>query len=157
MNNNPISFRKMQWMLFLLGTVKIPMIGFLKPRLIELTEEKVRVRIKCRRRSKNHLNSMYFGALAVGADIAAGIHAFYFAKKHDLKVSFAFKSMHAEFLKRAETDVYFECNEGLMIEQIVKESLLTKSRINRPVNVNALNTFGEVVATFKMEISIKVI
>lgn len=157
MNNTTPSFGKMRWMLFLLGTIKIPMIGFLKPRLVELTDENVRVRIKCRRKSKNHLNSMYFGALTVGADVAAGIHAFYFAKKHDMNVSFAFKSMHAEFLKRAETDVFFECNEGLMIEQIVLESHLTKLRVNRHVNVKALNTFGDVVATFIMEISVKVI
>lgn len=157
MNNKPLSIGKMQWMLFLLGTIKIPMIGFLKPRLVELTDENVSVRIKCRRKSKNHLNSMYFGALTVGADVAAGIHAFYFAKKHNVNVSFAFKSMHAEFLKRAETDVFFECNEGLMIEQIVLESYLSKLRVNRHVNVKALNTFGDVVATFIMEISVKVI
>lgn len=157
MNNKPLSIGKMQWMLFLLGTIKIPMIGFLKPRLVELTDENVSVRIKCRRKSKNHLNSMYFGALTVGADVAAGIHAFYCAKKHNVNVSFAFKSMHAEFLKRAETDVFFECNEGLMIEQIVLESYHSKLRVNRHVNVKALNTSGDVVATFIMEISVKVI
>lgn len=157
MENKSIKLSKMRWMLFLLGTFKIPMIGYLRPRLMELTDNRVLVRIKCRRRSKNHLNSMYFGALAVGADISAGIHAFYFAKKHNLKVSFAFKSMQVEFIKRAETDVTFLCEQGLLIEEIVLESKRTNSRINRQIDVQALNTSGEVIATFIMEISVKVI
>ena len=151
-----ISIRKMQWMIFLLGLVKIPMIGFVRPSLIELSDEKVAVKIKFRRRTKNHLNSMYFGALVVGADVAGGIHAFYFAEKLNKKVSFAFKSIHAEFLKRAETDVIFECNEGAKIEAIIAESLEKQIRINQLVRVEARNLSNEIVATFDMEISVKV-
>jgi acyl-coenzyme A thioesterase PaaI-like protein len=151
-----ISMRKMQWMIFLLGLVKIPLIGFVRPRLIELSDEKVAVKIKFRRRTKNHLNSMYFGALAVGADVAGGIHAFYFAEKMNKKVSFAFKSMHAEFLKRAETDVIFECSEGAKIESIIAESFEKQIRINQLVRVEAKNLSNEIVATFDMEISVKV-
>lgn len=151
-----ISIRKMHWMIFLLGLVKIPLIGFVRPRLIELSDEKVSVNIKFRRRTKNHLNSMYFGALAVGADVAGGIHAFYFAEKMNKKVSFAFKSMHAEFLKRAETDVIFECNEGAKIESIIAESFEKQIRINQLVRVDAKNLSNEIVATFDMEFSVKV-
>lgn len=151
-----ISIRKMQWMIFLLGFFKIPLIGFVRPRLIELTDKKVAVKIKFRRRTKNHLNSMYFGALAVGADVAGGIHAFYFAEKLNKKVSFAFKSIHAEFLKRAETDVIFECSEGAKIEAIIAESLEKQIRINQLVHVEAKNLSNEIVATFDMEISVKI-
>jgi acyl-coenzyme A thioesterase PaaI-like protein len=151
-----ISIRKMQWMIFLLGLVKIPMIGFVRPSLIELSDEKVDVKIKFRRRTKNHLNSMYFGALAIGADVAGGIHAFYFVEKLNKKASFAFKSIHAEFLKRAETDVIFECNEGAKIEAIIAESLEKQIRINQLVRVEAKNLSNEIVATFDMEISVKV-
>ncbi len=151
-----ISMRKMQWMIFLLGLFKIPLIGFVKPRLIELNDEKVAIKIKFRRRTKNHLNSIYFGALAVGADVAGGIHAFYFAEKLNKKVSFAFKSIHAEFLKRAETDVIFECSEGAKIKAIITESLEKQIRINQLVRVEARNLSNEIVATFDMEISVKV-
>lgn len=156
--NNPeaVSIGKMQWMLFLLGLVKIPLIGYLKPKLVVLNDETVQVKIRFRRRSKNHLNSMYFGALAVGADVSGGIHAFYFSKKHNKKVSFAFKSMKAEFLKRAESDVIFECNEGKTIEKIVLDSFARQERINHVVKVEAKNTSNEVVALFEMEISVKV-
>jgi acyl-coenzyme A thioesterase PaaI-like protein len=156
-NEKPqISIRKMQWMIFLLGLFKIPLIGFVRPQLIELSDEKVAIKIKFRRRTKNHLNSMYFGALAVGADVAGGIHAFYFSEKLNKKVSFAFKSIHAEFLKRAETDVIFECSEGAKIKAIITESLEKQIRINQLVRVVARNLSNEIVATFDMEISVKV-
>ncbi len=151
-----VTLSQMRWLLFLLAHFKIPIIGFLRPKLMFLNEESVRVRIKLNRRSKNHLKSMYFGALAVGADVAGGIHAFYFAQKHGKKVSFAFKSMHASFLKRAETDVVFVCDQGAKIEEIILESLETQTRINHHVVVRAFNSQQEEVAVFTMEISVKV-
>lgn len=151
-----VTIKQMSWLLYLLSHVKIPVMGYLRPKLLVMNDEMVQVRIKLRRRSKNHLNSMYFGALAVGADVAGGIHAFYFAKKHDKKVSFAFKSMHATFLKRAETDVLFVCEEGAKIEEIILESLKTQTRINHNVTVRALNMQQEEVSVFTMEISVKV-
>lgn len=151
-----VTIGKMRWLLFLLAHIKIPIMGFLRPKLVTMNEEKVEVKIKLKRRTKNHLKSMYFGALAVGADVAGGIHAFYFAEKHSKKVSFAFKSMQVTFLKRAETDVLFICDEGAKIEEIILESFRTQTRINQNVNVRAINTLQEEVATFTMEISVKV-
>ncbi len=151
-----ISLRKMKWMLFLLGFAKIPIIGFIKPRLIVLDDEKAAVKIRLRRRSKNHLNSMYFGALAVGADVAAGLHAFYFAEKMGKKVSFAFKGMNAEFLMRAESDIEFISEDGAKVSDAMNRSLESGERINEPIMVLAKNTKNEVVATFEMIVSVKV-
>ncbi len=151
-----VSLRKMQWMLYLLGWIKIPLIGFVHPKLILLTDNELVVRIKFRRRTKNHLNSMYFGALAVGADVAAGIHAFYFSKSLGYKVSFAFKGMKADFLKRAESDVVFKINQGLKVKNAVMESKKSGERINLPIQVKALNSDDELVALFEMIVSVKV-
>lgn len=155
-NKPAVTIGKMKWLLFLLANFKIPIMGFLRPKLMKMDEDTVEVRIKLNRRSKNHLKSMYFGALAVGADVAGGIHAFYFAEKHSKKVSFAFKSMHASFLKRAESDIVFVCNEGAKIEEVILESLKTQTRINQSVTVRALNSAQEEVAVFVMEISVKI-
>lgn len=132
------------------------MIGYVAPRLLKLDDETVEVKIRLRRRTKNHLNSMYFGALAVGADIAAGIHAFYFAEKLGTKVSFAFKSMQADFLMRGESDILFVCKEGALIRKAVEESKQSGQRINQAVVVEAIDQSEEVVARFIMTISVKV-
>lgn len=143
-------------MLRLMGIFKIPMIGYVRPRLQNITDEEVVVKIKLCRRTKNHLKSMYFGSLAVGADVTAGLHAFYFCDELNVKPSFAFKGMKAEFLKRAETDIVFTCTEGLVIREQVLKAIQTNERQNHWVKVTAKDLNGEVVALFEMEISVKI-
>ncbi len=150
------NLKKYGMMLRLMGIFKIPMIGYVKPRLIQITDHDVLVRIKLRRRTKNHLKSMYFGALAVGADVTAGLHAFYFCDELNVRPSFAFKGMKAEFIKRAETDVEFSCTEGQVIREQVLKAIQTNERQNHWVKVTAKDLNGEIVALFEMEISVKI-
>jgi len=155
-DNKEVTLSKMNWLLFLLSRFKIPMIGFVRPKLLVLNDTDVEVKIRLRRRSKNHLNSMYFGALAIGADVAAGIHTFYFSEKLGKKVSFAFKGMNAEFIKRAESDIVFTCNQGDVIKQAILKSDAEKVRVNETVIVNAVDANNEIVAKFDMIVSVKV-
>lgn len=147
--------RKMRWKIFLLGKFRIPMIGFTKPYLIALNDAEAVVKVKLRRRTKNHLNSMYFGALAIGADVAGGVHAFYFAEKHNVKVSFAFKGMQSEFIMRAESDCIFRCNDGLKVEAAILRSKKTGDRINETTAVEVINEEKDLVAKFNMIVSVK--
>ncbi len=152
-NSSPPTLRRMQWLLLLLGRLKIPMIGFVRPRIMEMDDQKVKIRIRLRRRTRNHLGSMYFGALAVGADLAGAIHSVYFTGGKEMSMSF--KSMQAEFLKRADGDVFFESKGGVIIREMIEESRDTGERLNRMVEVSARDIKGELVAHFKIEISIK--
>jgi acyl-coenzyme A thioesterase PaaI-like protein len=152
-----ISLRKMRWKLFLLGLVKIPIIGFVRPKLISINKDEIVISISLRRRTKNHLNSMYFGALAVGADVAAGILAYYHSEILQRKISLAFKGMNAEFLKRAESDIRFICAEGKRIETMLQTCVTSGERQNESVTVYALNNLGEQVAIFEMILSLKVL
>lgn len=142
-------------MLFLMGIFKIPLIGFVRPKLLSIDKDTVRVSIKLRRRTKNHLNSMYFGVLAVGADIAGGIHAFYFAELAGTKVSLAFKAMKVDFIQRAESDVLFESNDGALVRQAIEVSRESGERINQAVTIRATNAAGELVAAFELVVSVK--
>ncbi len=58
--------RRANLYLNLFGFSKVPLIWLCHPKIIAIDSEHVEVRIPLRRRTKNHLNSMYFGALAVG-------------------------------------------------------------------------------------------
>ena len=147
----------MRWKLFWLGIFKIPLLYFVRPKLISIDSNQVFVKINLSRRTKNHLNSMYFGALAVGADVAAGIHAFYFADKHNKKISFSFKSMKVEFIQRAETNITFFCGQGELIQKAFLESCNEKQRKNQLIEVSAFDLNNELVAQFSMELSIKVL
>ena len=152
-----VSLRRIKWNLFLLGLFKIPLLFYVSPKIIAISPDSCIVKIKLRRRTKNHLNSMYFGAMAVGADVAVGLHAFYLSELKKAKISLAFKSFNAEFLKRAESDVNFICEEGNKIIKMIEESMIEGKRVNEMIDVQAINSSNEMVAKFTMELSLKVI
>lgn len=140
------------------GLFKIPLLYFVRPSVIELTDTRVVVNVPLRRRNRNHLGSMYFGALAVGADCAAGLIAMKLIRNSAENVSLVFKRMEAEFLKRAESDVHFVCDQGHEISELVAASIATTERVELPVNViaKAPDKFGDdPVAKFVLILSLK--
>ena len=140
------------------GWWKIPLLAATRPSVMELDDDHCVVRIKLRRRTKNHLGSMYVGTLAIGADCASGLIAASLVRREKAKVTLAFKSMSATFLKRAEGDVYFVCEEGARIKALVERTLASEERQNMPVPLRAeVRGPGgpEIVAEFVMELSLK--
>lgn len=104
---------------------------------------------------------MYFGALSVGADIAGGLHGFYYARKLNKKMSLAFKSFNAQFLSRPESDVFFVSEMGEAVQNMLEEASKSKQRVNRLIHVDAYSHWGESslqkkVAVFELELSLKV-
>ncbi|STX27803.1 aromatic compounds catabolism [Legionella beliardensis] len=151
---------RFKFFLWYFGHFKVALIGYLKPKIIELNEQNIIIKLPLTRRSKNHLNSMYFGALAVGADLAGGLHGFYHARQINEKISLAFKSFEAQFIKRPESEVYFVCKAGDSVKEMIIESKQTKERVNRIIPIEALTHYPhkpELVASFNLELSIKVI
>jgi hypothetical protein len=100
---------KLSFMIYLLTFFKIPIIAFMRPKVLELSAEKAIVEIKLKRRTKNHLGAMYFGALTVGAELCCALKAVELVFLKKKPVNFLFKDFKAEFLKRAEGDVHFIC------------------------------------------------
>ncbi len=153
-------FTRFKFFLWYFSQFKVPLIGHLKPTLITLNDREIVIKLPLNRRSKNHLQSMYFGALAVGADLAGGLHGFYHAKQANAKISLAFKSFQAQFLRRPESDVYFICTMGEDIKAMIVESQTSGQRINKPIDVKACTNYPqqpEDVAHFVLELSLKVI
>ncbi len=138
---------------------KVAMLGYLRPRLIKLDEEEIVICLPLKRRSRNHLNSMYFGALAVGADLAGGLHGFYHADLAQCQVALVFKSFQAQFLSRPESDVYFVCTEGATVKEMILETKKSGKRINKCINIAAYTDYPhqkKQVAAFILEISAKI-
>ncbi|KTD19129.1 aromatic compounds catabolism [Legionella lansingensis] len=151
---------RFKFFLWYFGCFKVPLIGHLRPKLLKLDEQDIIIKLPLKRRSKNHLHSMYFGALAVGADLAGGLHGFYHAKQANLKVSIVFKSFQAQFLRRPESDVYFMCDQGMVVRAMIEEAKKTEQRINKPIEIKAFVNYPkapEEVANFILELSIKVV
>lgn len=141
------------------GFMKIPLLFFVRPSVIELSNEKVIIKIPLRRRTKNYLiKSMYIGVLVIGADLAAGLIAMKLIREGRQPVSLIFKYLKADFLKRAEGNVYFTCIQGREIANLVQSAVNSEERVEMPVEVIATvpDLLGEEpVAKFALGLSLK--
>jgi acyl-coenzyme A thioesterase PaaI-like protein len=141
----------------LFGLTRIPMLAYVRPTVVEISMHRVVVRIPLRRRTRNHLGSMYFGALSVGADCAAGALAMHLIEQQPEPISLVFKDFNAEFLKRAEGDVEFCCRQGQEIAELVARAAASDERVERQVEViaTAPSLSDEPVAKFRLTLSLK--
>jgi len=139
------------------GLTKIPLLWFCRPKIINLDPNSVEIQIPLKRRTKNHLGSMYFGALSVGADITGGFLAMICIQKSKHKVALIFKDFKADFLKRAEGDVHFKCNQGSNIVNLVEKAIESRQRENMIVNIDAYvpSISDDLVAKFELTLSLK--
>jgi len=134
------------------------LLWFVKPIVIHVSEERCEVRVPLNWRTKNHLKSMYFGALCIGADVAGGLIAFHLMRKRKLRFAFVFKEIRAEFLKRPEEDVHFTCEDGAVVQALVARAEASGEREETTVHVVARvpkKLGDEPVARFEMTLSVK--
>lgn len=136
------------------ATANVPMIGYTRPKVIKSGTEEVEIQLPLRRRNKNHWGTMYFGALAVGADLAAGLMAMNCIEKSGEKVSLVFSDFQATFHRRPDGAVRFQCSEGPQIAAQVQEAIASKSRVTKPIQVQAF-VGEELVASMQLGLSLK--
>lgn len=149
---------KSTWQIRAFALLKIPMVAFLGPQVLFSSDQKMILKIPMGYRSKNHLNSMYFGALAVGADLVVGLLAKTQIEKSNSKIQLVFKDFKAEYLKRAEADVHFICDQGEEIKALVEKAENSEERVNQTFKAYATvpDKFGdEPVARFELTLSLK--
>ena len=152
------SLKKAQRFLWLFGLFKIPMIGFVSPRLLLMDNERIVIKIPYKRKTRNHLQSIYMGALVIGADLAAGFHAFSIGKEMDKNISLAFKGISADFISRPMSDVFFECSEGATVKGMIEESINSGERITKDISVEVFTNYPdqpELIANFTLGLSLK--
>lgn len=138
--------------------LQIPMLAYARPKILQLDDEMMEVKIPLSRRTKNHLRSMYFGALAVGADTAVGMLAYKKIRDSGKPVNLIFKDFKADYHKRAEGDVHFVCREGEAIGKLVDDAIKTKERQSKKFKAYAYVPSidpDEPVATFELTLSLK--
>lgn len=139
-------------------SLRIPVLLFVAPRVMRLDEDVCEVKIPLGWRTRNHLGSMYFGALCAGADLAGGLHAARLTLRRHRGVKLVFADVKGEFLKRADGDVLFRCRDGARVAEAVRRADESGERVTLPVEIVALvpERYGdEPVARFTLGLSLK--
>lgn len=136
---------------------KVPLMLACSPTVVRLDDGACVIALPLNWRTKNHFRSMYFGALAVGADAAGGLLATHHIERAGGHVSLIFKDFKAEFSRRPEGDVHFACQDGGRIRSAVAEAERSGERVSIPIAIRATvpSRGDEEVATFVLTLSLK--
>jgi acyl-coenzyme A thioesterase PaaI-like protein len=148
------------WYLRAFAFAKIPLLFMASPSVVSLTDEECIIALPFQKRNKNHLGSMYFGALCIGAEITGGMLGNrYLMKVKRGKGNLIFKDFTAKFLKRAEGQTLFKCLDGAKVRDAVTKAEESMERMEVPLTIKAYvpKDFGdEPVAEFTLTMSLKV-
>jgi acyl-coenzyme A thioesterase PaaI-like protein len=137
--------------------VNIPLLAFVTPRVIALTDDRAEVRVRLDRRSRNHLGVMYFGALAMGAELSIALKALTAIQRSGKKIDFIFKDFSGEFLKRADGHVHFVCAEAAGVQDLINRAAASSERISETFSGFAYvpSAGDEPVMKYKLTLSVK--
>ncbi len=142
----------------LYGLLKIPLVLFVSPRIVEYTDSRMILKIPLNYRTKNHLNSMYFGALGIGAELSIAAAAVIGISESKQKIDFVFKDYSAQYLKRGDGHVHFICDEVAAVKSLIEESKTTPHRIERKLTGYAIVpsvSMTEKIMTYELTLSVR--
>ena len=121
-----------------IGGLMIPLVGIVTPRVVEMSETRTILKIPLNFLTRNHLKVMYFGAINIGAELSIAMLAFKFTRESEHRIDFLFRDYKINFLKRADGDVHFICEENEAVLAQLRESETTDERLNRTYKAYAV-------------------
>jgi hypothetical protein len=123
-------FESLKWTAFFrtYAFMKIHLLWWVRPTILDTSAHRTELKLPLNFKTKNHLGGMYFGALAMGAEAAIAIKAIQAIRESKNPVDFIFKDFQAQFLKRAEGDVHFICEQGEAVIALVEKAILSGQR-----------------------------
>lgn len=137
--------------------LKLPLLAFTAPKVVALTERQSIVQVKLGWRTRNHLGVMYFGALAIGAELSIALKAVDEIAKSGKRIDFLFKDFQADFLKRADGHVNFVCDEADGVAELIHQAAQSTERVEKTFKGHAIvPTSGpNPVMTYQLTLSVK--
>lgn len=150
-------YLKYNALIYFFGLFKIPLVLFIAPRVVEISPKRFVLKVPLGYRTKNHLNSMYFGALGIGAELSIAAACAMTIHESKQKIDFVFKDYKAEYLKRADGDVLFVCDQIEDVVNLVEQSKSTPERIEKLLKGYAYvpSKSEEPVMTYELTLSVR--
>lgn len=134
---------------------KLPSAWFCGVRLKEIDEKHATVTVPYKWLSQNPFHSIYFACQAMAAEMSTGVLAMGHLYKMDTPVSMLVTSLHAVFTKKAQSKIYFTCNDGIAIKQAIEQAISTGDAQKVTACSSGYNAKGELIGEFKIEWSFK--
>jgi hypothetical protein len=140
------------------GIVLNPLVAIVSPTIIEMDDRRTVLKVPLNFMTRNHLKVMYFGALNIGAELSIAVLAFKKTRESEKKIDFIFKDFKAQYLKRAQGDVHFICEDNETVLEQMAEAEVSTERINRTIKAYAVvpsQDPNDRVAEFELTLSVR--
>ena len=135
---------------------KLPSAFFTGVRLKSISLEKAEVQVKFKWVNQNPFKSMFWAVQGMSAELSTGVLMMQGIAKSERKVSMLVTNMNANFTKKAIGRIKFECNQGLLIEEVIKKAIATGDGQIVVLPSKGIDEKGDVVSNFEFVWSVKV-
>ena len=155
--SNSKELSTLTWMIRLFCLFRIPLLAFCWPKIEKIEDQIAEVSVPVNFFTRNHVRSMYFGALAMGAELSTAIRLLQRMKNEKLPLGFIFKDAKFEFLKRAESRVYFHIDQVQLVDELIKKAMATDNRVDQTISGWAYSRShpNEILMKYSVTLSIK--
>ena len=105
--------------------------------------------------NQNPFNSMFWAVQGMAAELSTGALVMTTIKESGENISMLVASNKATFLKKAKGRIFFNCEDGAMIEDAVQKAISTKEGQTCWMKSEGKDKDGDVVSIFQFEWTIK--
>ncbi len=116
---------------------------------------KCEVTVKHRWINQNPFNSMYFAVQAMAAELATGALVLSQIRDSKKNISMLVANSKSNFTKKAIGRIAFTCNDGLLIENAIKQAIATNEGQTIWMKSIGIDEKGDQVSEFDFEWSVK--
>lgn len=135
---------------------KLPSAYFCGVRAEHIDENKCVVTVKHRWINQNPFNSMYFAVQAMAAELSTGALVMNHIQMSNKNISMLVANNKSNFSKKATGRITFVCNDGLLAQKAVNDTITTGEGQTFWMKSIGTNEKGEQVSEMDFEWSIRI-
>jgi hypothetical protein len=147
-----LSINKITFFTFL----KLPAVFWLGVRVKSIDFHSCSVAVRHRWVTQNPFKSIFWAVQGMAAELSTGAMVMRCIKDSNKKISMLVANNKATFYKKATGKITFTCNDGKLIEQTIKDAVLSGQGKTCWMKSEGVNEDGTLVSVFEFEWTLKV-
>jgi len=136
-------------------TFKLPSAYLCGVKLKELNNNSAIVKVKHRWINQNPFNSMYFAVQSMAAELSTGAIVIKKIKESGRPISMLVTQHKGSFTKKAVGKITFTCNDGLLIDKALKNTIETGEGQTILMKSVGIDEKGDQVSAYEFEWSVR--
>lgn len=136
--------------------LKLPAAYFCGVRVKAITDLSCIATVKHKWINQNPFKSLYFAVQAMASELSTGALVMKKIKEQPEEISMLVTQNTGSYFKKAKGRIKFECNDGLLIQETIKQAIVSKEGQKMTLTSIGIDEEGDEVGRFTYEWSIKV-